>query len=72
MAKLRTTKNQIHPQRLQFGGLNLPFLDQYTNLNQQWGDFWKGGDYFNGSTMLDTTVKRNQGFSRCMEFWPFL
>lgn len=56
----------------QFGGLNLPFLDQYTNLNKQWGDFWKGGDYFkqrdpltigfgDGSTMLDTTVKRNQG-----------
>lgn len=70
MAKLRTTKNQIHPQPYQFGGLNLPFLDQYTNLNKQWGSFWRGGDYFkqqapnsipDGTTMLDTTVKRNQG-----------
>jgi hypothetical protein len=47
MAKLRTTKNQIHPQRLQFGGLNLPFLNKYQDLNNQWGNFWRGNDYFN-------------------------
>jgi hypothetical protein len=70
MAKTRTTKFQTYPQPYQFGGLNLPFLDQYTNLNKQWGSFWRGGDYFkqqapnsipDGTTMLDTTVKRNQG-----------
>lgn len=70
MAKTRTTKFQTYPQPYQFGGLNLPFLDQYTNLNKQWGSFWRGGDYFkqqapnsipDGTTMLDTAVKRNQG-----------
>ena len=46
MAKTRTTKFQTYPQLYQFGGLNLPFLDYYTDLNKQWGNFWRGGDYF--------------------------
>jgi len=60
MAKLRTTKNQIHPQRLQFGGLNLPFLNKYQDLNNQWGNFWRGNDYFGATGMLNNTINSNQ------------
>jgi hypothetical protein len=60
MAKTRTTKNQIHPQRLQFGGLNLPFLNKYQDLNNQWGNFWRGNDYFGATGMLNNTINSNQ------------
>ena len=59
MAKLRTTKNQIHPQRLQFGGLNLPFLNKYQDLNNQWGNFWRGNDYFGATGILNNTINSN-------------
>lgn len=66
MAKTKTTKFQTYPQPYQFGGLNLPFLDQYTNLNKQWGNFWQGGNYF-GTTptgernKLQNTLGENLG-----------
>lgn len=52
----------------QMGGF--PALEQFTNLNTSWGNFWKGGNYFktppplgfnDDSTMLNATVNRNQG-----------
>jgi len=73
----KLTKEFQYPGSFAYGGATpnyqmggFPQLEQFTNLNSQWGDFWKGGDYFksrgpldfnDSSTMLDTAVKRNQG-----------
>jgi len=32
------------PMNYQFGGI--PLFDQFNNLNKQWGNFWKAGNYF--------------------------
>ena len=47
MKKKKTTikYKQNSPLAYQFGGL-MGNLDFYKNLNTQWGNFWKGGDYF--------------------------
>lgn len=48
MAKKKPTKKQSYPViNYQFGGLNLPFLDQYQSLTNNWNNFWRGGNYFN-------------------------
>lgn len=48
MKKRKTIKYKSDsPMNYQIGGQILPFLNKYTNLNNQWDTFWKGGNYFN-------------------------
>lgn len=50
--KKNSLKNKKLNNTYQLGGLlgNFPGFDIFNNMNKQWGNFWRGGDYFNPGT----------------------
>jgi hypothetical protein len=44
----------------QYGGLTLPFLDKYNNLNKQWDSAWKSNPW----DMINNTVKKGNWTSQ--------
>ena len=60
MAKTKKTKFQTYPQPYQYGGLNLPFLDQYTNLNNTWNKSWRTNPF----SMINDTVRKGSWMSQ--------
>lgn len=61
MKKRKTIKyKQDSPMNYQFGGTTLAGTKFFDGLNKQWGDFWKGGDYFKQDGMLSNLVDKNK------------